>query len=192
MAVHRGNRYGRSEQARLAVLEAADDLLVEQGFARLTVEGIAQRAGVAKQTIYRWWPSKTDILFDAFVTDAAEELNPPDTGDLTRDLLAHLGAIGGFLTTSHAGAVLRALTAEGQHDPRLAARLREEHLTHQRMRDRRPLQRAQERGELPAETDLDTLLDRLVGPLYYRALVTGQEITEAFVAQLIRSTLASP
>jgi AcrR family transcriptional regulator len=189
--VHRGNRHGRSEEARLAVLQAADDLLVEKGFARLTVEGIAQRAGVAKQTIYRWWPSKTDILLEAFVTDAAEELTPPDTGDLTRDLVAHLGAIGRFLTASDAGAVFRALAAQGQHDPRLAARLREEHLTHQRIRDRQPLERALQRGELPAETDLDTLVDRLVGPLYYRALVTGQEITEAFVAQLIRATLAS-
>src|ERR1700755_1174489 len=69
-ALHRGNRHGRSEEARLGVLEAADDLLVEKGFAQLTIEGIAQRAGVAKQTIYRWWSSKTEILMDAFLTDA--------------------------------------------------------------------------------------------------------------------------
>src|SRR5689334_12245799 len=88
--MHRGNRHGRSEQARVAVLEAADDLLAEQGFARLTVEAIAQRAGVAKQTIYRWWPSKPAILLEAFLTDAAEELSPPDSGDLATDLTAHL------------------------------------------------------------------------------------------------------
>jgi hypothetical protein len=103
MAVHRGNRHGRSQHARLAVLEAADDLLVEKGFAQLTVEGIAQRAGVAKQTIYRWWPSKTDILLEAFVTRRGRGTDPPDTGDLTRDLVAHLAAIGRFLTTSDAG-----------------------------------------------------------------------------------------
>lgn len=129
---------------------------------------------------------------EAFVTDAAEELAPPDTGNLTRDLIAHLGAIGRFLTTSDAGAVFRALAAEGQHDSRLAARLREEHLTRQRIRDRQPLERALQRGELPAGTDLDTLVDRLVGPLYYRALVTGQEITDVFVGKLVRTTLASP
>lgn len=81
--------------------------------------------------------------------------------------------------------VFRTLAAEGQHDPRLAARLREEHLTHQRIRYRQPLDRALQRGDLPAETDLDTLVDRLVGPLYYRALVTGQEISEVFVARLV-------
>ncbi|GAA0561249.1 TetR/AcrR family transcriptional regulator [Paractinoplanes ferrugineus] len=187
--MHRGNRHGRSEQARLAVLHAADDLLVENGFARLTVEGIAQRAGVAKQTIYRWWPSKTDILFEAFVTDAAEEITPPDTGDLTRDLITYLGALARFLTASDAGAVFRALTAESQHDPALAARLRQEHWTGQRVRDRQLLQRAVERGDLPAMADLDTIVDRLVGPLYYRALVTGQEITTEFVTELVRATI---
>jgi AcrR family transcriptional regulator len=187
--MHRGNRHGRSEQARLAVLQAADGLLVENGFTRLTIEGIAQRAGVAKQTIYRWWPSKTDILFEAFVTDADEELTPPDTGDLTRDLVTHLTTLARFLTASDVGAVFRALTAEGQHDPALATRLREEHLTRQRARDRQVLQRAVQRGELPPETDLDTLVDRLVGPLYYRAIVTGQEITDTFITELVTATL---
>lgn len=189
--MHRGNRHGRSEQARLAVLQAADGLLVEKGFARLTIEGIAQRAGVAKQTIYRWWPSKTDILLEAFATDAAEELTPPDTGDTTRDLVTHLSALARFLTVSDAGAVFRALTAESQHDPALAARLRDEHLTAQRARDRQLLQRAVQRGELPADADLDTTVDRLVGPLYYRALITGQEITDEFITDLVGATLTS-
>ncbi|WP_433378370.1 TetR/AcrR family transcriptional regulator [Actinoplanes sp. CA-142083] len=185
--MHRGNRHGRSEQARVAVLEAADDLLVEHGFAKLTVEAIAQRAGVAKQTIYRWWPSKTDILLEAFLTDAAEELTPPDTGDLAADLAGHLSALATFLTASDAGAVFRALTAESLHDPRLAARLRAEHLSAQRARDRLPLERAVARGDLPAGADLDAMVDRLVGPLYYRALVTGEEITPAYVLALVNA-----
>lgn len=74
---HHGNRHGRSELARIAVLEAADDLILERGFAGLTVEGIAAAAGVAKQTIHRWWPSKTDILFDAYVLDAGEHFTAP-------------------------------------------------------------------------------------------------------------------
>jgi AcrR family transcriptional regulator len=189
--MHRGNRHGRSEEARLAVLQAADDLLVEHGFARLTVEAIAQRAGVAKQTIYRWWPSKTDILLDAFLTDAAEELTPSDTGDLTEDLVAHLSAVAQFLTTSDSGAVLRALTAESLHDPRLAARLRAEHLSAQRARDRRPLERAVTRGDLPTSADLNALVDRLVGPLYYRALITGEEITTGYVAELVQAVTAA-
>ena len=189
--MHHGNRHGRSEQARLAVLQAADDLLVEHGFTRLTVEAIAQRAGVAKQTIYRWWPSKTDLLLDAFLTDAAEELVPPDTGDLGTDLRAHLWNLARFLTTSDAGAVYRALTAESLHDPQLATRLRTEYLSPQRARDRLPLQRAVIRGDLPAATDLDAVADHLVGPLYYRALITGEEIAPPFVEGLLVSVLRS-
>src|SRR6201994_1308382 len=70
----------RNEQARLAVLHAADDLLAERGFAGLTIEGIAARAGVAKQTIYRWWPSKVDVLLDTLIDDSQEQLPVPDTG----------------------------------------------------------------------------------------------------------------
>ncbi|GLY96972.1 putative transcriptional regulator, TetR family protein [Actinoplanes sp. NBRC 103695] len=169
------------------MLEAADDLLVERGFAKLTIEGIAQRAGVAKQTVYRWWSSKTEILLEAFVEDAAEELTPPDTGDLERDYREHLRRLARFLTESDAGAVFRALTAEAQHDPALAARLRAVHLDRQRERDRLPLERAIERGGLSAGADLDALVDRLVGPIYYRALVTGQEVTDGYVAELVRT-----
>jgi hypothetical protein len=69
---HRGNRHRRSEEARIAILEAADNLLVERGFTALTMEGIAAAAGVAKQTIYRWWRSKTEVLMDALLEDVAE------------------------------------------------------------------------------------------------------------------------
>ncbi|WP_307857902.1 TetR-like C-terminal domain-containing protein [Actinoplanes auranticolor] len=94
-----------------------------------------------------------------------------------------------YLTHSDAGAVFRALTGQAMHDPELAARLRAEHLTHQRARDRRPLERAVARGELPADTDLDAAVDRLVGPVYYRVLVTGQPVTPDFVETLVRSVV---
>lgn len=81
--------------------------------------------------------------------------------------------------------MFRALTAEAQHDPVLAARLRAMHLERQRERDRLPLERAVERGGLSADADLDALVDRLVGPIYYRALITGQEITDGYVDELV-------
>ncbi len=67
----------RDENARVAVLHAADDLLVERGFGGVTIEGIAARAGVAKQTIYRWWTSKVDILLDTLIDDASSQLPDP-------------------------------------------------------------------------------------------------------------------
>lgn len=178
---HRGNRHGRSEDARLAVLRAADDLLVAKGFGAVTIEGIAAAAGVSKQTVYRWWSSKTDVLLDAFLQDATEELAPADHGGLERDLRAHLRHLARFLTKADAGAVFRALIGHAQHDPAFAANLRTHYLDEQRRRDRLPLDRAVARGELPADLDTDAAVDQLVGPIYHRVLVSGDAVNDAFV-----------
>jgi AcrR family transcriptional regulator len=182
---HHGNRHGRSEEARLAVLEAADDLLVEHGFAGVTVEGIAARAGVAKQTIYRWWPSKTDILFEALMVDAAEFFTTPNHGELGRDLRDRLGQVAVFLTETDAGAVVRALAGQAQHDPAVAARFAAEFVAAQRDRDREPFRRAAARGELTASTDIDLAIDQLAGPVYYRVLVTRERVSRRFTDALV-------
>jgi AcrR family transcriptional regulator len=189
-ARHHGNRHGRSQEARLAVLEAADDLLVEHGFAGLTIEGIAARAGVAKQTIYRWWASKTDILFDALIVDAAEFFTPADHGDLGRDLQDQLGQLATFLSRTDAGAVFRALAGQAQHDPAVAARFESEVMARQRDRDRAPFLRARRRGELAETTDIDLAVDRLVGPIYYRVLLARQSVPVTFTDALVRRYLA--
>lgn len=187
---HHGNRHGRSEAARVAVLEAADDLLVERGFAGVTIEGIAARAGVAKQTIYRWWTSKTAILFDALLADAAEHFTPPDHGDLGSDLRDHLRQIATFLTATDAGVVCRALAGQAQHDPAVATRFQSDFVGPQRERDREPFLRAQRRGELSQTEDIDLAVDQLVGPIYYRALVTGQTVPPQFTDALVHRYLA--
>jgi AcrR family transcriptional regulator len=79
----------RNERSRRAILEAASELVADTGFVRLTVEAIAARAGVGKQTIYRWWPSKGAVVFDALLAEglgAEGESRLPDTGDLRADL----------------------------------------------------------------------------------------------------------
>jgi AcrR family transcriptional regulator len=187
---HHGNRHGRSEEARVAVLEAADDLLVERGFAGVTIEGIAGRAGVAKQTIYRWWGSKTDILFDALTADADEYFTVPDHGDLGRDLRDQLGQLAAFLSQTDAGAVARALAGQAQHDPEVAARFESEFVARERDRERVPFQRARERGELPAGTDIDFAIDRLAGPVWYRLLITRQDMPPEFADALVGHLLA--
>jgi AcrR family transcriptional regulator len=189
---HHGNRHGRSEQARIAVLEAADDLLVERGFASVTVEGIAARAGVAKQTIYRWWASKTDILFDALTQDAAEHFKTPDHGDLGRDLRDHLRQLATFLSETDAGAVFRALAGQVQHDPAVAARFESDVMAPQRDRDAGPFRQAARRGELPENTDIDLAIDQLAGPVYYRVLVTRQAVPPGFTDTLVDRFLAPP
>ncbi|GAA2786112.1 TetR/AcrR family transcriptional regulator [Crossiella cryophila] len=186
---HHGNRHGRSEHARRAVLEAADDLLVEKGFAGVTIEAIASSAGVAKQTIYRWWSTKTDILLDAFLQDAAEDLAVPDHGEVGADLRDYLSSLTHFLTRSDAGAVLRALLGQAQHDPAFAAVLRARFLDEQHDRDRLVIERAVHRGQLPADLDVPAEVDQLVGPIYYRLLVTGDRIDEHFTDRLVAAFL---
>jgi AcrR family transcriptional regulator len=186
---HHGNRHGRSEQARTAVLEAADDLLAERGFAGVTIEGIAARAKVAKQTIYRWWPSKTDILFDALAADAEEHFTALDSGDLATELRHHLHQLAAFLTATDAGAVWRALAGQAQHDPAVAERFHDQVTVPQRSRDRAPLLRARQRGEIPDTADIDLAVDQLVGPVYYRALITRQELPVSFTDALVHRCL---
>ncbi len=188
---HHGNRHGRSEEARIAVLEAADDLLAERGFAGVTIEGIAARAGVAKQTIYRWWRSKTDILFDALIQDAEEFFTSPDTGDLRSDLRIRLREVATFLTMTDAGAVLRALAGQAQHDPAVAARFASDFLAPQLALDRAPFVHAKERGELAAGISVDLAIDQLTGPVYYRVLITRQEVPPSVTDAIAEACLAA-
>ncbi|TDD16830.1 TetR-like C-terminal domain-containing protein [Nonomuraea diastatica] len=98
---------------------------------------------------------------------------------------AHAREIARFLTESHAGAVFRALTAQAQHDPALAARLRFEHLSRQRGYDRLPFERAVARGALDPGLDVDLAVEQIVGPIYYRVLVTGQSPSAEFTDTLV-------
>jgi AcrR family transcriptional regulator len=178
----------RDENARLAVLHAADDLLAERGFGAVTIEGIAARAGVAKQTIYRWWTSKTDILLDTLIDDAASQLTVPDAGPVTDSTRRYLRTLARFVTEEPAGKVLLALIGEAQHDAEMARVFHQRYLGPQRQKERGMLQRAITSGELPASLDIDAALDALCGPILYRAL-TGAPIPQAFIDRLIADVL---
>lgn len=106
----------RSEEARAAILHAVDDLVVELGYGAVTFKGIAERAGVSRQTVYRWWSTKAEILLEASAIDAREELSVPARDEPGDDLAGYLGALITFLTASDAGAAYRALVGEAQHD----------------------------------------------------------------------------
>jgi AcrR family transcriptional regulator len=178
----------RNEDARLAVLHAADDLLVERGFAGVTIEGIAARAGVAKQTIYRWWPSKVDILLDTLVEDAGKRLAVPTDGPAVDSMRRYLRAMARFLTKEDAGQVLLALLGEAQHDAETARLFHERYLDPRRAAEREVLARGIAAGELPKGLDPDATLDALIGPILFRAL-TGAKIPRAFVDDLVDRNL---
>ncbi|MFH8224576.1 TetR/AcrR family transcriptional regulator [Streptomyces sp. NPDC018057] len=181
-----GNR--RDEAARLAVLHAADDLLVEHGFGALTMEAIARRAGVAKQTIYRWWPSKTDILLDTLIEDSEKRLPVPAEETTAGTVRDYLRGYAHFLTGDTAGAVLLALLAQAQHDPATATAFQERYLDPRRARERDMLARGIATGALAPRLGPEAALDALIGPLVYRAL-TGAEVPHDLVDTLVDAVL---
>ncbi|GAB3165289.1 TetR/AcrR family transcriptional regulator [Amycolatopsis stemonae] len=181
-----GNR--RDEAARLAVLHAADDLLAEHGFAALTVEAIARGAGVAKQTIYRWWPSKVEILLDTLIEDSAKQV-PVPVDKLTADgLRGYLRAFARFLTRDPAGQVYLALLAQAQHDPAAAKSFQERYLGPRREQERALLAAAIDAGEVSPRLGLDATLDALVGPIVY-AVLTGAGVPRGMVSALVEDVL---
>src|ERR1700752_2809726 len=123
----------RSEQSRQAILLAALELLAESGYAALSIEGIATRSGTGKQTIYRWWPSKADVLLDALATKADLHIPIPDEGSYAADLRAFLAASFALGSQSTLISILRALMAEAQIDQEFWQRFRAAFL--QRRRD---------------------------------------------------------
>ncbi|UQS28427.1 TetR/AcrR family transcriptional regulator [Streptomyces fradiae] len=205
----------RSERSRRAIYDAALALVVEVGYARTTVEGIASRAGVGKQTIYRWWPSKSAVLLDAYLDltgqagqeaqagreggeERAEPIGPagptapaglPDTGDLAADLKAVLRATVDELNDPRFEAPTRALTAEGVIDPELGARFVERLLEPQLRLYVRRLAAARDAGLLRPGADLRVAVELLVGPLTHRWLMRTRPLTHAYADELVDHVL---
>jgi AcrR family transcriptional regulator len=163
----------RSGEAHRAILDATLQLLQEQGFSALTVEGVASRAGVGKATIYRRWPSKLPLVVEAFgQLPAFEDVN---TGTLAGDLKAMLTRyLNDFISTPLA-TVYPSLAAERAHNPELGQVL--DPVLRSR---RRPLvavlERAVARGEVAASVDLDLAADLIVGPIAVRLFFRGMKI----------------
>jgi AcrR family transcriptional regulator len=182
----------RRESSRTAILTAAFELVGEVGYTRLTIEGIAARAGVGKQTIYRWWPSKGAVLFDAFL---ALSENPdgipalPDSGDLEADLKLVLRATVEELNDPRYDLPLRALTAAMLGDDALTAEWERRLDEPMRAIKLARLTSAQEAGQLPPGADLDLAIDLLWSPLRSR-WQDGAELTPAFADALVETVLA--
>lgn len=179
----------RSEDARLAVLQAVDDMLVDEGYAAMTMKGIAERAKVGRQTVYRWWSSKAEILLEASAADAARELTVEPRGDTEADVVAFLGALSRFLTSSDAGLAYRALLGEAQHDRKVAELLRGTDVLGDAARAF--IAGARSRAEFGgAGRDDGVLAAELVGPTLFRALVEGRPGDAVGIREMARRFLA--
>jgi AcrR family transcriptional regulator len=186
----RGRGRPRSEQARLAILDAMIELLLEHGLAGASMDAVAERAGVSKATIYRWWPTKETLALEALHHSWADvEPQQPDTGSIRSDLLALLLPWVRRLRARPYGRVIAALVTEAQTDPAFEKQYRAHFVEPRREQGRAAFARAATRGELPQDTDVDVVLDLLYGPLYHRLLHRHAPLSDRFVVQVVDAVL---
>ena len=174
----------RSEAAQQAILDAARNLLIQNGYAEVTVEAIAARAGVSKATIYRWWPGKAAVVLEAFLAASGPCPRRPDTGCPKEDLRGQLQGLAAALA-GPMGTVLRGVLAEAQSDPEVAETFRTQYLAPRRAETCRLLDRARAAGRLSQAMDTETAADALFGPLFYRLMTSHAPPEAAFVEALV-------
>lgn len=162
----------------------------EIGYAKLSIEAVAARAGAGKHTIYRRWPSKGALLLDSLLSLHETDLDLPDTGDIVADLRTQIYAAVGLLARPPFGHLFRALVGEAQNDPRVAAALNERFIAPQTDKTHARLKIAQDAGQLSPDFDLDLGMALTSGPLYYQFLVTQEPLTEERIDRYVDALFA--
>jgi AcrR family transcriptional regulator len=161
------------------IFSAALSLLAEKGYEQLTIEGVAERSGVNKTTIYRWWPSKAALLGAALIEAPILRFETPDTGSLYGDLKALTNAVLALLTTRPAADIAVAALGAAAHNPQLAAYASE--FFANRLASEHPVfERAAARGELPPGTDPMLLMDLLAGAVWVRIVLRQTPVDDDF------------
>ncbi|MFD8594167.1 TetR/AcrR family transcriptional regulator [Kitasatospora sp. NPDC059646] len=183
----RGKGRPRSAAADLAILDATREALAELGWGGLTMGDVAQRAGVAKTTLYRRWPSKSELVVDA-IASLFDQLECADHGSLQADIEAVVARFAELLTRPETQAALLALFAEGTRDLQLRRRIRERIVQPQKVLVQLGLANAQARGEMDpgldpatADEEIDIIFDTIAGTVEHRLLVSGEPVSPDWV-----------
>jgi AcrR family transcriptional regulator len=181
---------GRSARVREAVLSAVLHELNVNGYAALSIEAVASRAGVNKTTIYRRWPTLDDLLVDALTTWSEDAIPGADTGSIETDLLTLGRELADQLNGGIGRQIVAVVLTAGLRSPQLREATRR-YFDQQAARATPLVAQAIDRGELPANTDTNALLITFRAPLFYRMVTTGDPIDEGLIAQTTRVTLAA-
>lgn len=177
----------RSEPARRAVLDAALRLVRRDGYPAVTIKGIAEEAGVGRQTVYRWWDSKAAILLEAIIDLAAPIAEPVQTADPVHDLRETLR--GSFGLSPVAGPIISGLMADATHDAAVMDQLQTELLARRRATVRELLERAQREGLAGKGADLDLVTDMVWGTMWYRIVSRHAPVDEALADEVTEAAL---
>lgn len=161
----------RSEETTNAILNAAAELLEEQGYAGFTLDAVVQRAESSKPTIYRWWKNKAALIRDVYERSGEASLHVPDTGQLELDLYEHLSALWQWWNSSKSGEVLRSFITELQLRPDGLDEFRKSFLPRRQYVMRRILLRAVERGEIREGPEIENAISLLTGVSWHHLLI---------------------
>ena len=176
----------RSHRTNEAVLEAAGKLLVERGLRGTTMDAIAAEAGISKASVYRWWPSKEELIVDAVGHMRGELPPPPCTDDPRADLIAAVrDGIRRFWSSESGGRLFPRLLDASVDSPAIAEAWRRRLIMPRRRVIAAILERGVQRGELPSGLDIELAVDLLVAPIIYRLHVTGVATPEAIAERLV-------
>ncbi|MEU1688988.1 TetR/AcrR family transcriptional regulator [Micromonospora sp. NPDC005707] len=169
------------------IMRTTLELGQEIGYAKLSIEAVAARAGAGKHTIYRRWPSKGALLLDSLLSLHKSSLDYPDTGDIFADLRTQIHAAVDLMGNPPFGPLYQALVGEAQHDPQLAAALNERFITPQAAMTVARLETARDQGQLSPAFDLSLAMAILSGPLYFQFLITQEPLTHEYVDRVLRA-----
>ncbi|QHC20805.1 TetR/AcrR family transcriptional regulator [Streptomyces sp. GS7] len=175
------------EDKTAAIRAAVFEELAAVGFARMSIEGIARRAGVGKTAVYRRWRSKLHLVLDVVSAVAAAGLPAPDTGSLRGDVRMLLEVAARALRHPMASQIIPDLLAEAARSPEMATALKTALHDSQEGVAAAVVARAVERGELPDDVDSRLALDLMTGPLYWRLLVVRDEVPQGYLDALSHS-----
>ena len=181
----------RSSEVDASILQAAIDIIVQSGYGKLTIEGVAERAGVSRPTVYRRYDSRAQLVADA-VSQAFESANPvvPDSSSAREDVRILLRNTIRMLRETPIGSVIRALVSELGHNPDLAEIARKLERSRRSLM-RKAIRRGMETGEFPADLDVELAIDTILGPVYLRLLLTGSAIPDRLASGIVDLVLTS-
>jgi len=178
-----------STPTQQAILDATRELLAEGGVEKLTIEGVAARAGVAKTTIYRRWRSKDELALAVLIAMVEQIVSFPDVGDTRAELVAFVDGAVKILGSTLMGRVMQGLVSDLAADPELARAFRERVVSVRVAEVERLVERGIERGDLRPETDHELFHELLFGPVYYRLLLSGAPLDDDLAERVVAAVL---
>jgi AcrR family transcriptional regulator len=178
----------RSDRVHRAILDAARELLIRDGYTRLRLEHVAAAAGVGKATIYRRWPTKEDLAQALLQDLAAPHLAIDNVGDTRAEMLAAVMNPMLAITQTSFGPVIRALLSQIAGNPKLGDLFRETVVQTRREEVAKMIARGIERGDICPDANADIATELLVGPVYFR-LVFGGELNEDFANEIVDNVM---